>query len=526
MDKKGSLKYLVEQLKRTNENEVNEENIWYAVRGAINPALLISNLAEALRIPAGDTATLLSKYGLGDLVAQNRLSEIDDADSSDALVGYQIADKCPTIPFAHLFSVTFSPNIDRFIELSPSQHEAVQLLMKSIKETIDEDPFISLYRNKVREYHDQFISTDGKLIEEYIKAEFPASYPRYLINSGIGANEQFNHFVAHLNNSNPERNITWIITDSPRQLFRIPEDATIENTLFMEFSRSGKTEETVKIHEYTPKNAKRIVFANSGPLREIGLRDHNLVLDLPDKVSGRFGRNKTPILLAPMHVAKMDTQQFWDYIGKAISEFDLSSDDCLALLIGKFIYLYQEQRKINHIYLGCNDDVLRFSVNELLQFWNEGVNKNGNDIMSSAYFGLLRDSHATIEGLLGNHQTKMAIFLLRDCLERSALPNLTQLRIDPIDEAHEGLCFGDEEIILAEANYERFSEVMPSIKLTTIGDLTLEHAAVLGQLWADVTFVYSRMKHLDPGSNPEVKYVRDRAARLLAEFAAETRSAT
>ncbi len=50
-----------------------------------------------------------------------------------------------------------------------------------------------------------------------------------------------------------------------------------------------------------------------------------------------------------------------------------------------------------------------------------------------------------------------------------------------------------------------------------------DHSAVLGQLFADVTFVYSRMMGIDPGSNPEVKFVRQRSAELLKGFARELR---
>ena len=36
-------------------------------------------------------------------------------------------------------------------------------------------------------------------------------------------------------------------------------------------------------------------------------------------------------------------------------------------------------------------------------------------------------------------------------------------------------------------------------------------------MWPDVTFVYSRLVGVDPGSNPEVKAVRTRAAAWLAD---------
>jgi hypothetical protein len=39
-------------------------------------------------------------------------------------------------------------------------------------------------------------------------------------------------------------------------------------------------------------------------------------------------------------------------------------------------------------------------------------------------------------------------------------------------------------------------------------------------LWADTTLVYSRLIGVDPGSNPEVKAVRTRAAAWLADKAA------
>ena len=521
MTKEGTLPYLVRKLEQSSDKDgVTADHIWYAVRGALNSQSLINNVAEALRIPAAETEKLLEENGFGDLVAQGKLSADKDSLSLEAQVDYVInPQKTPRFDFEELFSVEFSPSLEHPIKISPSQHEAISLMVKNITQSVENDAFLALYRKDVCVYYEKFIETDAQLIDEYVTGHFKGGYPRYIVNSGIGANEQFNHFVAHLNNVNPKRRLTWLIIDSPRHLVKLPSDADIENTLFMEFSRSGKTEETVKIHEYTPREAKRIVFANSGPLREIGKRDNNLVLDLPDQVSGRFGRNKTPILLAPMHVAKMDTGRFWKSIEDAVSRFDLSSPASLPVQIAQFIYLYQKQNEINHIYFGCNDDVLAYSADELLQFWNEGVNKGGNDISMSRYLGLLRDSHINIEGILANHATKMGIFLFRDKMVPGHLPPMTSMVIDPINPDHGGLRFGDEEKILAEANYQRFSELMPVIKISVHGDLNLEHAAVLGQLWSDITFFYSRMVGVDPGSNPEVKFVRDRADRLLVEGA-------
>ncbi len=520
---KGTVEHLVNQLHQSSgKADVSKEHLWYAVRGAISPGLLVSNLAEALRISAQETEQALIEHGFGDVVAQKRVSAAEDTESLGPQQDYTIGPVAqPDSPFPHVFSIEFSPPLNQPIELSPPQHEAISLIVQSMVQSVADDAFVALYRTRVRQYHDEFLASDAKLIDQLLMNEFGNGYPRYMVTIGIGANELFSHFLAHLHNADPSRRSEWIIINSPRHLTKLPSDATVENTLFIEFSRSGKTEETVKIHEYTPREAKRIVFANAGPLRDLGIRDNNLVLDLPDQVSGRFGRNKTPILLAPMYVAGLDTKEFWQTIESAIAQFDLSSPTSLPLQIAQFIYLYQQKHHINHIYLGCNDDVLAHSANELLQFWNEGVNKDGNDVSMSSYFGLLRDSHATIEGILANHRTKMGIFLLRDATCPPQLPPMTSNKIDPINQEHLGLRYGQEEMILAEANYQRFAEIMPTFKIVVHGDLTTGHAATLGQLWADVTFCYSRMMNVDPGSNPEVKHVRDRSARLLAEYAAK-----
>jgi hypothetical protein len=524
MTQEGTLPYLVTKLEQSlkNNTDVTSERLWYAIRRALDPNLIIPSLSEALRVPPEETEQLLKENGFGDLVAHSKLSGTQDIADSGAQMDYLIpSHEQPLSPFEELFSIEFSPPLSQPIQLTPPQYEAVSLMVKDITQTVKNDAFLRLYREEVLQYYDKFMATDAKSIERFIAYHFKPGYPKYIVNSGIGANEQFNHFLASLNNLDSHRKLTWLIVDSPRHLMKLPPDANIENTLFMEFSRSGKTEETVKIHEYTSREAKRIVFANRGPLKDLGIRDNNLVLELPDQVSGRFGRNKTPILLAPMVVAKMDTRRFWQTIDNAVTRFSLSSPGNLPVQIAQFIYLYQQQKSTNHIYFGCNDDLLACSADELLQLWNEGVNKNNNDITMSRYFGLLRDSHLNIEAILANHKTKMGLFLLRGDMTPSQLPPMTSREIDPINPAHKGLCLGEEEVILAEANYQRFADLMPSIKITVHGDITIEHAAVLGQLWLDLTYFYARMVNVDPTSNPEIKLVRDRSAKLLAEAAAK-----
>ena len=342
--------------------------------------------------------------------------------------------------------------------------------------------------------------------------------------TGIGANEQFCHYMAAVNNRDPGRKLDWILIHSPGQLDLLPPDAAEDNTLFMEFSRSSVTEETIKLHEYTARTCRRIVFSNGGGLKQLAERDGNQVLSMPDAISGRYGRNKTPILLAPMLAAGMDTERYWTMISRAMKAFDLGDPDSLPHVLARFILAAQKSRGTDFLYLGCGDELLGLLGDEFIQFWNEGVNKNGNDLLVSRFFGLPRDSHMNLEGVLGNRQTKLGIFLLRNDRRGEIAHPLVSQQVDPIDPGHRGLVLGDEEVILALANYRRFAEVMPSVLLEIMGEPGPDLSAVLGQLFADVTFVYSRMMGIDPGSNPEVKFVRQRSAALLKGFAAELRS--
>ena len=98
------------------------------------------------------------------------------------------------------------------------------------------------------------------------------------------------------------------------------------------------------------------------------------------------------------------------------------------------------------------------------------------------------------------------------------LPPLAQAEIDPINPSHKGYKFGEDEVVLAEANFQRFAELMPAIKIEVLGKLTIKHLIVLGQIWTDLTYCYANLIGEDPGANPEVRAVRDRSAALLSKF--------
>lgn len=500
---------------RFPDREFSENLIQDSFNKALEPTKLISNLAEVLRITEKESEELLEESGYQNVVAQRHLSSTSTIRSEEG-GGYKISENDTKSPMGDYFDIEVFPGITTPFNLSEEEALAFSKTVEATTNKAKEDPFVALYREDVMGYHDEFINGDAKKIDEYIKENFK-EYPKYLLSSGIGGNEMTNHYVAKIYNQDSNNKLTWFVIDSTSDLDVLPEDASVENTLFMEFSRSGKTEETVKIHEFTPKELKRIVFANRGPLNELGQRDNNLVLELPDEVSGRFGRNKTPVLLANMYVAGIDTKSYWKMIDEATKKFDIAEDNNLPLQIAQFIRLHQRANGTNQIYLGALGETIKPLTDEFIQFWDEGVNKNGNDIMLANYLGLPRDSHTILEGVLANHKTKMGIFLTRDTMMPKKLPPLAQEKIDPINKDHEGLRFGDDEKILAEANVQRFAELMPTIKITLKGEPTLNHSAVIGQLWSDITYCYSRLANVDAGSNPEVKAVRDRSSELLAK---------
>ncbi len=499
-----------------------------ALAGAINPQKLIDNFAEAWRISDSDARQLLEAHGLGSVLA--RLAATTDVKGLDEVTGppfassgvYQLANGAIQIR-------ALCPGFNDPMRAAAPVLDAVKKSISAFLPDAASDPLGVLYRDHPADFAKKWLATDAPKIDSYLRQHFGATGPKYLVNSGIGANEQFNYFVSALANSRSDRRTTWLLANSPKEIAALPVDATPDNTLFMEFSRSGITEETVKLHELTPRSAKRVVFANSGPLKSLAERDGNLLLELPSEVSGRYGRNKTPILMAPMYVAGMDVAAYWSIIQSACDAMNLTDPDALPVVLAQYLRIQQLRRGVNHIYLGTNHELLRAGADEFCQYWNEGVNRDGNDITMSRYLGLPRDSHMNLEAILGTAERKLAIFLLatRRGASSAGSPDsagflahpLLLNSADAIDPSHVGLSAVDVDLVLALANVKRCSEKMPTI-LITVDRVDLAASAWLGQLWADTTLVYSRLIGVDPGSNPEVKAVRTRAAQWLADRSA------
>lgn len=483
-----------------------------ALANAVLPQKLVDNMAEAWRVSTEQARAVLEEAGFGGLLAR-LLPQ----------VGASAANEVEADPLSRLDRIVLGGGTVTLRSLNPSLSSPIhapRAVLDAISKSLGaflpsaaRDALGVLYRDQPLAYAERFLAEQAPRIDAYVAEQFGSSGPRYLVNSGIGANEQFNYFVAALANARPERRTTWLLANSPKEIADLPSDAAPANTLFLEFSRSGITEETVKLHELTPRTARRIVFANSGPLRALGERDGNLVLELPSEVSGRYGRNKTPILLAPMHVVGLDVRSYWSMIQSACEQMQIGSDASGPVVLAQYIRIQQLRRGVNHIYLGTNDALLRFSADEFCQYWNEGINRDGNDITMSRYLGLPRDSHMNLEAILGTSEHKMAVFLLRTGGVGSHPMLLEQT--DALRPEHANLSASDVDLVLALANVKRCSEKMPTV-LITVEQPDLTASAWLGQLWADTTLVYSRLIGVDPGSNPEVKAVRTRAAEWLS----------
>jgi glucose-6-phosphate isomerase len=498
--------------------EVGAERLDEALTNAVNPQKLIDNLAEAWRTSPEEARSILQGHGFDDLLTRlpPTMGEAGGRGLEPTPQNLGAVLKCAA---GHIRIRAFNPPLSGPSGAPRSVEDAVSPRLNAFLPKASKDSLGVLYRHEPLTYARSWLADVAPRIDAFVRSRFGRSGPQYLVNSGIGANEQFNYLVSALANARPDAKVRWLLADSPKEVAALPADATEKNTLFMEFSRSGITEETIKLHELTPRTAARIVFSNAGPLRALAQRDDNLVLDLPDEVSGRYGRNRTPILMAPMYVAGLDVEGYWSAIDAACQAFCLSDAASLPVRLARYLRLQQLSRGVNHIYVGTNDSLLRCSADELCQFWNEGVNRDGNDITMSRYLGLPRDSHMNLEAILGTSDHKMAVFLVRTG-EPGRHP-LLSARTDPLDPAHAGLTAGDVDLILTLANVKRCSEKMPTI-LITVDEIDLTASAWLGQLWADLTLVYARLIGVDPGSNPEVKAVRSRASAWLADKASAT----
>lgn len=511
---KNQIEKSIRELSLSLENTFNESGqaprIVQILKSIITSPRMIDDLAELYRIKPESVVSKLIEIGL--LTAERRSNLKKSAQASGAYKEYtaELPQGISLDMRPSLFDLDDNAFQMSAVTLSQEWVDAVQLIRGP-------DAFLSYYRLNIYSYINYFRAELAPKINKFISKHFPNGFD-YLVTVGIGANEQFWHYPRAWY-ANEKLTPSWFICDNPKDISVLPLDATTDNTLFLEFSRSGKTQETVKFHEFLTDEAKVIVFANTGPLKQIAQKnpDRNLSLPFPDSIPGRYGKNLTPLIVAPFEILQLPVDDYWETIFECISRWDPTNELSPPSAMARFVRQMQIARGVNHIYLGCNDIILRESCAELVQFWNEGVAKSKNDILISHYLGLPRDSHFNIEGLLGNSPNKMGIFLFRRNGDDAFRHPLRRSQIQPLNTKHQSLTVADVDYALARANADHFSKCMPTIILE-IEKPSLMHSAVLSQLWADFTYCYACLVRLNPGSNPEVRLVRDRSDELLAKF--------
>ncbi|MEW6088267.1 MAG: hypothetical protein AB1498_08185 [bacterium] len=494
--------------------DISKENLKEIVKDALSTKRLINDLAELYRLEPDYVIEALQKLGLNFSIPVSSARYIDEQK-----VTWIAAPK----GIYKMKGLSITASLPAFIEPFDVDNGVFSLLESEWKNLIDKikggDSFLSYYRTGILAYLDYYFTNISPKIHTFIEKYFKNSSLKYIITVGIGANEQFLHFPQSWYQYQNKK-LQWFICDNPKDLSKLPLDCNVKNTLFIEYSRSGKTQEIVKFDEFLISEVVRIIFANSGPLFALSKQHKEgcLNLDFPEKVPGRFGKNMTPLLLVPFDLLGLPVKEYWNEIAYCINSWDLSDPSSPPAAVARYIRAAQLNNKVNHIYLGCNDDMLLHSCDEMVQFWNEGVNKDGNDISMSRYFGLPRDSHLNIEGILSNRDTKIGIFLLRKKGDVQFQHPLRNKSPKPVNPEHNGLNIADVDYALALANADHFGKLMPTIKIE-VEEVNLLTSAVLSQLWADITYSYSLLIGVNPGSNPEVRLVRDRSEILLAEFA-------
>ena len=172
----GSLPFLVSRLINSiKKADVSEDHLWYAIRGAINPNLIISNVAEALRITSSETEKLLIENGFSDLVAQSRLHQSLSNDNNSCQYKISSNDHIDTW-FSNIFSVETTPKLSDPIFVDPVFLDNINLITDNIIRTSKSDPFLALYRANIIEYFNNFLANDAKAIDDYISVNFPSGF--------------------------------------------------------------------------------------------------------------------------------------------------------------------------------------------------------------------------------------------------------------------------------------------------------------------------------------------------------------
>ena len=215
---------------------VSEARLDNALSGAIDARKLVNNLAEVWRVSPDEVRTVLEAHGFGGVLARLQATTTDDA--ADEAQGEPLSTVPVLMPADGRIKVrAFGPAFDEPVAAPQAVLDTVSKSLAAFLPNASKDVLGVLYRDNPAAYATKFLKEVAPRIDSYVREHFGEAGPRYLVNSGIGANEQFNYFTAALANARSGRRVTWLLANSPKEITNLPADATVKNTLFMEFSR-------------------------------------------------------------------------------------------------------------------------------------------------------------------------------------------------------------------------------------------------------------------------------------------------
>ena len=347
--------------------------------------------------------------------------------------------------------------------------------------------------------------------------DIPAT--RYVITSGIGANEMYSHQLAKIINDYFQAqgiNMRWLVMNNPADVQRIPADANNDNTVIFEMSRSGTTKETLDFFNATKdKFKKRVVAANPGKNNlntlaiELQKEPGASILTIDDTrgdIGGRQMNRRTLMVYLPLYLALVSGLKDKTVAKEYLKEY------VQALLDANEKFAYQNELKSQPIQLaeflfrhraaGRNkfsvvyDDSLKASAKEFFQLINEGANKNiaggsNNNILLA--YSLQQDKSLYEPIFYQSAEKQLSIFILNKNSTdyQSTLSYIQKLKYNGI----------------------------PVIAITVdIGSDIKKNLRVIAQtsaLLQDMVVYFTYITNQDANSNPAVKFVREITAAMF-----------
>jgi len=413
--------------------------------------------------------------------------------------------------------------------LGHEEHELFQYL-ENKRENAGDVPFV--FRDDMFDFVAEFLNLTGKenakstgypdlkgVVDDINRNFFGSAIDlhdiKYILTSGIGANEMYSHQLAKFLNAlfaSVGSGTKWIVVNNPDHMDMIPEDANNDNTIIFEMSRSGRTQETFDFFQRTKDRfKKRVVAAVQNQLREAGealAKDGDAVVDsvtqIPGYIGGRQMNRKTLMVAAPLYMAlaigyndvgKAEgmLREYFKALYDANQELDYKNkSESTAVNIAELILA---QREVGRNRLGFMfSSSLKGLANEAYQLWNEGAQKYvaGGVANNNLVYEYNLDKKGDVEryqaAIESNPNQQLAIFLL----DKSS-SDYEKQKADA-----EGLKKKGIPVIIFSVDLQKDE-----------AERNLQVIARTSALMQDIVVYFTYLTNQDANSNPAVKLVRE-----------------